>query len=320
MVRGLRVVTPAGVLDLGRAPGRRPGPDLRRADRRLRRRVRHHHPGAGAGASGAGDHPVRGVVVPRLRDRRRRVARRHPDRHRPDRDPAVRRGRDRRQPGHHRDHRRAADHRRLPGDHRVRGHRGTHREQARRDPGAAERARRHIAGRGPARAWEHGRFGAPYLRDSLLAGGRAVRDPGDRHQLVQCPAPEGRRHRGADQLRSPNPARRRWCCATFRMCIPPARRCTSPSSPASEAIRSSSGARPRPRRRDAIMATGAPSPTTTPSAPTIGRGCAPRSASSACEVLRAVKAALDPGRNPQPRQAHPVTRTTCGARSAASPC
>jgi alkyldihydroxyacetonephosphate synthase len=26
-------------------------------------------------------------------------------------------------------------------------------------------------GEAPARAWEHGRFGAPYLRDSLLAGG-----------------------------------------------------------------------------------------------------------------------------------------------------
>ena len=132
----------------------RPGPGARvgrrtgsaTTDDRLRGRVRDHHPRAGARPPGPGGHPLRGVVVPRLRDRRRRTARGRPDRHRADRDPAVRRGRDRRQPGHHREHRRAEDHRRLPGDHGVRGHRGPRREPARRNPGAA-------AGHGAARRW-----------------------------------------------------------------------------------------------------------------------------------------------------------------------
>ena len=117
--------------------GGRPGPAP--AAHRLGGRLRDHHPGAGPRASGPGGHPLRGVVVPRLRHRRRRAARGRPDRHRPDRDPAVRRSRDRRQPRHHREHRRAADHRRLPGDHGVRGHRGARREPARRDPGGAGR-------------------------------------------------------------------------------------------------------------------------------------------------------------------------------------
>ena len=123
MVRGLRVVTPAGVLDLGRAPESAAGPDLRQLLIGSEGVFGVITRGAAAGAPGAGGHPLRGVVVPRLRHRRRRAARRHPDRHRPDRHPALRRGRDRRQPRHHREHRRAQHHRRLPGDHRVRGHR-----------------------------------------------------------------------------------------------------------------------------------------------------------------------------------------------------
>ena len=49
---------------------------------------------------------------------------------------------------------------------------GAHREPARRDPRRCWRptAARRWARR-PARAWEHGRFDAPYLRDSLLAAG-----------------------------------------------------------------------------------------------------------------------------------------------------
>ena len=60
--------------------GGRPGPAAT-ADR-LRGRVRRHHPRARAGAPDAGGHPLRGVVVPRLRHRRRRAARRRADRHR----------------------------------------------------------------------------------------------------------------------------------------------------------------------------------------------------------------------------------------------
>ena len=82
MVRGLRTVTPAGVLDLGRAPESAAGPDLRQLMIGSEGAVRHHHPGAGAGASGSRGDSLRGVVVPRLRDGRRRAARRRADRHR----------------------------------------------------------------------------------------------------------------------------------------------------------------------------------------------------------------------------------------------
>ena len=65
-------------------------------------------------------------------------------------------------------------------------------------------------GEAPARAWERGRFGAPYLRDSLLAGGRALRDARDRHRLVQHPRAESRCHRKRLPTRWPRPAPRRW--------------------------------------------------------------------------------------------------------------
>ena len=105
MIRGLRTITPAGVLDLGRAPQSAAGPDLRQlvigsegvfgVITRVRVRV---HPAPRA-------HPLRGMVVPRLRHGHRGIARGHPSRRGPHRDPAVRRGRDRCQPGHHRVHR-----------------------------------------------------------------------------------------------------------------------------------------------------------------------------------------------------------------------
>ena len=243
------MITPAGVLDLGRAPESAAGPGPAPVARRVRGRVRRHHGGALRVHPVPEATPLRGVVVPGLRDRRRRAAGRHPDRYRRHRHPAVRRGRDRRQPGHHRAHRRAADHRRLPGDHRVRGHRRHTREPARRDAGGARGPRRHVAGRGAGPG-----VGARPVRRAvparLAAGrGRAVRDPGDGDELVQHRRAESRRHRGADRPRWPNPARPPLCCATFRTCIRPARRCTSPSSPGSAATRSSSGARRRPRRR-----------------------------------------------------------------------
>ena len=90
MIRGLTVVTPVGVLDLGRAPGDRGRPRPARAVLRIRGRLRRHHPGSPAGASGPGNRALRGVVVPGLRHRRGRAARRHPDRHRPHRAAVVR--------------------------------------------------------------------------------------------------------------------------------------------------------------------------------------------------------------------------------------
>ena len=189
MVRGLRTVTPAGVLDLGRAPESAAGPDLRQlmigsegvfgVITRVRVQV---HPTPA-------DHPLRSMVVPRLRHRRRRPARGHPNRYRPDGHPALRRGRDRRQPGHRRQHRRRHRHRRLPGDHRVRGHRGrTSRADMPRRRAADGGPRRHVAGRGTCEG-----MGTRPLQRAVPArlaavGGRVVRNARNRHQLVQRPA------------------------------------------------------------------------------------------------------------------------------------
>ena len=129
----------------GAGVGRRTGSST--ADDRLRRRVRDHHPRADQGAPRPRGHPLRSVVLSRLRHRRRRTARGRPDGHWPDGDPAVRRGRDRRQPRHHGTHRRAESHRRLPGDHGLRGHRGARGEPPRRNPRADGSARRHVVGR-----------------------------------------------------------------------------------------------------------------------------------------------------------------------------
>ena len=172
MVRGLRAVTPAGILDLGRAPASAAGPDLRQLligsegvfgiITRVRVRV---HPVPEATRYEAWSFPDFATGADALRA----VVQTGTG---PDRDPAVRRSRDRRQPRHHREHRRAADHRRMPGDHGVRGHRSARREPARRDPGGAGgAAAAPRSARRPARAWEHGRFDAPYLRDSLLSAG-----------------------------------------------------------------------------------------------------------------------------------------------------
>ncbi len=233
MVRGLRAVTPAGVLDLGRAPESAAGPDLRQLLIGSEGVFGDHHPGAGAGAPGPGGHPLRGVVVPRLRHRRRRAARRRPDRHRADRDPAVRRGRDRRQPG---DHRATSASSRSPA--------AAWRSRCSRAPRRTSRAgtpRRARCWRpAAARRWARRprtRLGARPLQRAVSARlaavrRRAVRDAGDGDQLVQPARAQGRGHRGADRRRWPNRAHRRWCCATFRTCIPPGHRCTSPSSPA----------------------------------------------------------------------------------------
>ena len=249
MVRGLRAVTPAGVLDLGRAPESAAGPDLRQLMigsegvfgiiTRVRVRV---HPAPAATRYEAWSFPDFATGADALRAVTQTG-------NGPDRHPAVRRGRDRRQPGHHREHRRGQRHRRLPGDHRVRGDRGARREQARRDPGGDGGPRRHVARRGAC-----ARMGTRPLQRAVPArlaavGGRVVRNARDRHQLVQHSRAEIRRDRGADHRAGRNRHAGTWCCATFRMCIPPARRCTSPSSPGSAAIRSSSGARRRPPHR-----------------------------------------------------------------------
>ena len=90
MVRGLRAVTPAGILDLGRAPESAAGPDLRQLLIGSEGIFGIITRGAGPGPPDPGGHPLRGVVVPGLRHRRRRTSGGRSDRHRTDRGPAVR--------------------------------------------------------------------------------------------------------------------------------------------------------------------------------------------------------------------------------------
>ena len=171
MIRGLRIVTPAGVLDLGRAPESAAGPDLRELFAgsegvfgiitRVRMRV---HPtpetvryeawsfpdfATGAAALRAVTQTGTGPTVLRLSDE-------------------VETGIN------------LATTESI-GEQSITGgclgitvFEGTAAHTASRHAETRELLEAHggtSLGEGPARAWEHGRFDAPYLRDSLLAGG-----------------------------------------------------------------------------------------------------------------------------------------------------
>ncbi|MCF2436335.1 hypothetical protein LV779_26180 [Streptomyces thinghirensis] len=148
--------------------------------------------------------------------------------------------------------------------------------------------------RGTGERWAHGRYSAPYLRDSLLDAGAlaetletatywsrlpalyaAVRDALHRH-------PHRSRHPAAGHV--PHLARLRERCSP----------CTSPSSPprATTPWRTGTGPSTPPTRRSSPRA--APSPTTTASAPTTATGTSGRAGSLGVEALRAVKRSLDP--------------------------
>ena len=92
--------------------------------------------------------------------------------------------------------------------------------------------RRHGAtarGEEPARSWERGRFASPALRDTLLDIGVLAETLETATTWANLERAQGGRDRRADR----EPERRRHeadrACATSRTCIPPARRCTSPS-------------------------------------------------------------------------------------------
>ncbi|GJF35054.1 flavoprotein [Kitasatospora sp. NE20-6] len=168
MVRGLRVVTPAGVLDLGRAPASAAGPDLRElflgsegvfgVITRVRLRV---HPlpaekvheawsfpdfATGAAALRAVEQQGTGPTVIRLSD---------------EAETAVN----------------LAMTDRIGGDQVTGGCLAVTVFEGTKEQTAARHERTHAVlraaggtplGAEPARAWEHGRFSAPYLRDALL--------------------------------------------------------------------------------------------------------------------------------------------------------
>jgi alkyldihydroxyacetonephosphate synthase len=171
MVRGLRTVTPAGVLDLGRAPESAAGPDLRQLMigsegvfgiiTRVRVRV---HPVPEATRYEAWSFPDFATGADALRSVVQTGT-----------GPTVLRLSDEAETGVN-----LATTESIGGDSITGGclaitvfeGSAAHADSRHAETRALLEAKGGTSlGEGPARAWEHGRFGAPYLRDSLLSAG-----------------------------------------------------------------------------------------------------------------------------------------------------
>ena len=145
-------------------------------------------------------------------------------------------------------------------------------------------------GEEPGRAWAHGRFNAPYLRDSLLDVGVLVETLEtatfwsnlDRLYAEVKGALEGVARRCDGALPHQPRLRDRGLALLHRGRARPA------------TTRSRSGRSPRPPPPTRWSRPAPRSPTTTRSAPTTSRGSPARSGRSASRSLRAVKDSLDP--------------------------
>ena len=184
LVVGLRVATPRGERPARLRPGQRRRPRPAPAVPRLRGRLRRDHRGDRAGPPAPRGEDLRGLALGVVRGRRRRDAHPGPGRAAADRAAALRRGRDRDQPGPPRRDRRRVG-RRLPDDHRLRGHAGRGGRQAVRGDRAARGPGRYAGGRG-----RRPGVGARPLQRAVpprLAARRrrAGGDAGDRDVLVQ---------------------------------------------------------------------------------------------------------------------------------------
>ena len=171
MVRGLRTVTPAGVLDLGRAPESAAGPDLRQlmigsegvfgVITRVRVKV---HPVPAASSYEAWSFPDFATGADALRAVVQTGA-----------GPTVIRLSDEAETGVNlATTERIGEEQITGGCLAITGFEGTqaHVESRHAETRAVLQAAGGTSlGEGPALAWEHGRFNAPYLRDSLLAAG-----------------------------------------------------------------------------------------------------------------------------------------------------
>jgi alkyldihydroxyacetonephosphate synthase len=171
MVRGLRVVTPAGVLDLGRAPASAAGPDLRQlivgsegtfgVITRVRVRV---HPAPETTRYEAWSFPDFATGAAALRAVVQTGT-----------GPTVIRLSDEAETGVNLATTEAIGEQTVTGGClAITAFEGTaaHAESRHAETRAVlEAAGGTSLGEAPAKAWEHGRFGAPYLRDSLLSAG-----------------------------------------------------------------------------------------------------------------------------------------------------
>ena len=232
---------------------------------RIRGHLRNCHPRPDSRAPDPGKRPLRGVVVPRFHHRGGRPARRHPDRHRPDRPETVRRNGNRRQP---RQARKALVNNRSPAaawpspcSRAPRPHRAGMPKPA---PCSKRTAERRSVRRRPRRGSTAD--STPYLRDSLLASGALCRDARDGDHMVEPRDSEGRGHHRPHDVAGRK--RHRLVLCHISHVTRPARRCTSPSSRDSAATPWSSGARPKSLPAGRSARTTAPSAITTPSAPT----------------------------------------------------
>jgi alkyldihydroxyacetonephosphate synthase len=171
MVRGIRAVTPAGVLDLGRAPASAAGPDLRQliigsegvfgVITRVRVRI---HPVPETTRYEAWSFPDFATGATALRAVTQNGT-----------GPTVIRLSDEAETGVNLATSEAIGEQSVTGGClAITVFEGTaaHTESRHAETRAVLEAHGGTSlGEGPARAWEHGRFGAPYLRDSLLAAG-----------------------------------------------------------------------------------------------------------------------------------------------------
>ena len=195
---GIRPLRRHGRRDDRGHPARHPGPRPRAqvggrarpapARPRLRGRLRRDHLAAPAGpARRPPSGCTRGGGSRRSR-RAGRAARVWPRRARADRAAPVRRDRDDDRAGQARRARRPGGRRGLPGDRGLRGLRGGRRARGSGPPPCCRGLGGVHLGTEPGESWAHGRYSAPYLRDSLLAVGSDRRDAGDGGVLVRtCP-------------------------------------------------------------------------------------------------------------------------------------
>ena len=198
MVRGLRTVTPAGVLDLGRAPESAAGPDLRQlligsegvfgVITRVRVRV---HPAPEATRYEAWSFPDFATGAAALRAVTQTGT-----------GPTVMRLSDEAETGVNLATTESIGENSITGGClAITVFEGTeeHVESRHAETRALLEAEGGTSlGEAPARAWEHGRFGAPYLRDSLLAAGALCETLETATNWSNIARAEGRRHRGAD--------------------------------------------------------------------------------------------------------------------------
>ena len=305
-VLALRVATPAGTLELGRAPKSAAGPDLRQLMLGSEGALgRDHVARRWPSTRRPSDRVYEGWRCRRSPRATRARATAGPGRAAADRAAALRRGRDGAGPGaavRRWRPRGAPSGRRVPGDRRLGGHGRGGRAPPAQHRGAAARTPAASRCPAPATAGRAGATAAPYLRDALLDAGALVETL---ETVTFWSGTAGALRRGG---------RRRCATRSTGQGTPPvdplphlARLSGGRVAvlhgrlrPAAR-IRSPSGRRPRPPPARRSSPPAARSPTTTASAPTTARWYAQEIGRAGRRGAARGQAHARPGRDPQPR-------------------